>query len=129
MVFLSSRDEEIDKVLGLELGGGDYVTKPFSPRELAARVESRVPFDCRALATAAVARYPAASLTWRAAVDHARAAPEQVETVLTNLLDNATRFSPEGAGVTVAVEGDAHGFHTTVADRGAGISEANRAQV
>ena len=93
------------------------------------RVESRVPFDYRALATAVVARYPAASLAWRATVDHARAAPEQVETVLTNLLDNATRFSPEGAGVTVAVEGDAHGFHTTVADRGAGISAANRAQV
>lgn len=40
VVFLSSRDEEIDKVLGLELGGDDYVTKPFSPRELAARVKA-----------------------------------------------------------------------------------------
>jgi two-component system OmpR family response regulator len=39
VVFLSSRDEEIDKVLGLEMGGDDYVTKPFSPRELAARVK------------------------------------------------------------------------------------------
>ena len=40
VVFLSSRDEEIDKVLGLEMGGDDYVTKPFSPRELAARVKA-----------------------------------------------------------------------------------------
>ena len=40
IVFLSSRDEEIDKVLGLELGGDDYVTKPFSPRELLARVRA-----------------------------------------------------------------------------------------
>lgn len=40
IVFLSSRDEEIDKVIGLELGGDDYVTKPFSPRELAARVKA-----------------------------------------------------------------------------------------
>ncbi len=40
IVFLSSRDEEVDKILGLELGGDDYVTKPFSPRELAARVKA-----------------------------------------------------------------------------------------
>lgn len=38
ILFLSSRDEEIDRILGLELGGDDYVTKPFSPRELVARV-------------------------------------------------------------------------------------------
>ena len=38
ILFLSSRDDEIDRVLGLELGGDDYVTKPFSPRELVARV-------------------------------------------------------------------------------------------
>ena len=38
ILFLSARDDEIDRVLGLELGGDDYVTKPFSPRELVARV-------------------------------------------------------------------------------------------
>ena len=38
VLFLSSRDEEIDKIIGLEIGGDDYVTKPFSPRELVARV-------------------------------------------------------------------------------------------
>ena len=38
IIFVSSRDEELDRVLGLELGGDDYLTKPFSPRELAARV-------------------------------------------------------------------------------------------
>ena len=38
IIFLSSRDEEIDRVIGLELGGDDYVTKPFSPREVVARV-------------------------------------------------------------------------------------------
>ena len=32
IVFLSSRDEELDRILGLELGGDAYVTKPFSPR-------------------------------------------------------------------------------------------------
>ena len=38
IIFLSSRGEEVDRVLGLELGGDDYLAKPFSPRELAARV-------------------------------------------------------------------------------------------
>lgn len=40
IVFLSSRDEEVDRIVGLELGGDDYVTKPFSPRELVARVKA-----------------------------------------------------------------------------------------
>lgn len=40
IIFLSSRDEEVDRVVGLELGGDDYVTKPFSPRELVARIKA-----------------------------------------------------------------------------------------
>jgi two-component system OmpR family response regulator len=40
ILFLSARSDEIDRVLGLELGGDDYVTKPFSPRELVARVSA-----------------------------------------------------------------------------------------
>lgn len=38
ILFLSSRDDEIDRVIGIELGADDYVTKPFSPREVVARV-------------------------------------------------------------------------------------------
>jgi len=40
ILFLSSRDDEIDRILGIELGGDDYVTKPFSPREVVARVQA-----------------------------------------------------------------------------------------
>ncbi|WP_420467156.1 response regulator transcription factor [Panacagrimonas sp.] len=40
IVFLSSKDDEIDRIVGLELGGDDYVSKPFSPRELVARVRA-----------------------------------------------------------------------------------------
>jgi len=51
ILFLSSRDDEIDRVVGLELGADDYVVKPFSPREVVARVTailkrgSRAPAD------------------------------------------------------------------------------------
>lgn len=40
ILFLTARDGEVDRILGLELGGDDYVTKPFSPREIAARVRA-----------------------------------------------------------------------------------------
>ena len=40
VIMLTARDEEVDRVLGLELGADDYVTKPFSPRELVARVRA-----------------------------------------------------------------------------------------
>ena len=40
IVMLTARDDEVDKLLGLELGADDYLTKPFSPRELVARVRA-----------------------------------------------------------------------------------------
>lgn len=40
VLFLTARDGEIDRILGLEIGGDDYVTKPFSPREITARVRA-----------------------------------------------------------------------------------------
>ncbi|MFB3886393.1 MAG: two-component system response regulator CreB [Thermodesulfobacteriota bacterium] len=40
ILFLTARSDEIDKVVGLEIGGDDYMTKPFSPRELSARAKA-----------------------------------------------------------------------------------------
>lgn len=42
IIFLTARNDEIDRVVGLEIGGDDYVTKPFSPREMLARVKLRL---------------------------------------------------------------------------------------
>ena len=47
VIFLTARSEEIDRILGLELGADDYVTKPFSPREVAARVRAILRRDAR----------------------------------------------------------------------------------
>ena len=40
IIFVTARDDEVDRILGLELGADDYLTKPFSPRELVARLKS-----------------------------------------------------------------------------------------
>lgn len=48
IVFLTARHEEIDRIVGLELGGDDYVTKPFSPREVCARVRAILRRSARA---------------------------------------------------------------------------------
>ncbi len=61
ILFLSAKSEEIDRILGLELGGDDYLTKPFSPRELVARVRAtlrRVEMDAGPAAAPAPAPKP-----------------------------------------------------------------------
>jgi DNA-binding response OmpR family regulator len=42
VIFLTARSDEVDRVLGLEIGGDDYMTKPFSPRELLARIKAHL---------------------------------------------------------------------------------------
>lgn len=53
VVFLTARSDEIDRVVGLELGADDYVAKPFSPRELVARVRSILRRSTKAVAVTA----------------------------------------------------------------------------
>jgi two-component system OmpR family response regulator len=53
ILFLSSRDDELDRVLGIELGADDYVVKPFSPREVVARVQAILRRSARDTAPAA----------------------------------------------------------------------------
>ena len=55
VVFLTARSDEIDRVVGLELGADDYVAKPFSPRELVARVRSILRRSAKAAAAPAAA--------------------------------------------------------------------------
>ena len=53
MLFLTARSDEIDRVVGLELGADDYIAKPFSPRELVARVRTILRRSARPVVTAA----------------------------------------------------------------------------
>jgi DNA-binding response OmpR family regulator len=55
IIMLTARDEDIDKILGLELGADDYLTKPFNPRELVARVKAILRRQERVSAGAAAA--------------------------------------------------------------------------
>ncbi len=57
VIFLTARNDEIDRVLGLELGADDYMAKPFSPRELAARVRARLRRHAPATGTRSYGRF------------------------------------------------------------------------
>lgn len=57
VLFLTARDDEIDRILGLELGADDYVVKPFSPREIVARVKAISRRSSRIPGTAAVVSF------------------------------------------------------------------------
>jgi len=57
VIFVTARDDEVDRVLGLELGADDYVTQPYSPRELSARVKALVRRQRRAASPSEGARH------------------------------------------------------------------------
>ncbi len=74
IIFLTARSDEIDRILGLELGADDYVTKPFSPRELSTRVKTVL----RRVTPSNVSNHPESAHNTTTAnpfqVDHERAA-------------------------------------------------------
>lgn len=77
VMFLTARSDEIDRVVGLELGADDYVAKPFSPRELVARVRTILRRSERAAQTApapgsAASAHGSASPQWPFAIDDGR---------------------------------------------------------
>jgi two-component system catabolic regulation response regulator CreB len=72
MLFLTARSDEIDRVVGLELGADDYIAKPFSPRELVARVRTILRRSARPVATAAPAATTPASAPAIWALDEER---------------------------------------------------------
>ncbi len=72
VVFLTARSDEIDKVVGLELGADDYVAKPFSPRELVARVRSILRRAARPAATTSATETAAPAAAAPIVVDEGR---------------------------------------------------------
>ena len=72
MLFLTARSDEIDRVVGLELGADDYIAKPFSPRELVARVRTILRRSARPVASTAPAPLAATSVPAIWALDEER---------------------------------------------------------
>ncbi|EFM08590.1 two component transcriptional regulator, winged helix family [Paenibacillus curdlanolyticus YK9] len=79
IIMISARDTEVDKILGLELGSDDYMVKPFSPRELVARVKRQLQRQQRAIAPDGVssAGVDAASSAARILVNGLALIPEE----------------------------------------------------
>ncbi|MFM6951316.1 MAG: response regulator transcription factor [Novosphingobium sp.] len=97
ILFLSSRDDELDRILGIELGADDYVVKPFSPREVVARAQAILRRSVREPAPAApVLGRGGLSLDldgWAAHWQGSEVALTVTEfTLLRTLAENATRF-------------------------------------
>jgi len=116
VLFLTARQDEIDRVLGFELGGDDYVTKPFSPRELVARIGAILkrgrpaPRSMPALNRGVLCVDPAGHLCQVQAVQVALTAREMQ--ILAHLMAHPDRIA-ERRALTDAL----YGRHADVSDR------------
>lgn len=117
VLFLSSRDEEIDKIIGLEIGGDDYMTKPFSPRELVARINvilkrfSAIPAPAQSVQVHGSISLDVASYT-------ARAGDTIIPLTATEFMLLMALFrSPHKVFTRDELMDNAYGVHMTVSDR------------
>jgi len=95
ILMLTARDDDIDKILGLELGADDYLTKPFNQRELVARVK---------------------------AILLIRGDADKLAQVFSNLLDNAVKYSPPAGQVVLTSRLSDSWMEVQISDTGPGIT-------
>ncbi len=129
----AARTRFLDNILGDTDRLSALVTRLLELSRIESDAEPARPLDYRALCEEVVERYRGAghaiTLEYAARASHLSGRADRLDSVLSNLLDNAVRFSPPGAPITVRVEGDAAALTTSVVDRGRGISPPNLERV
>ncbi|WGI21852.1 response regulator transcription factor [Amylibacter sp. IMCC11727] len=115
ILFLTARDDEVDRVVGLELGADDYVTKPFSPRELVARIRAILKRVQGGGASRAVSH---GAITLNMAAHTCKVAGQDVSLTGTEMKVLAKLMQAQGKAVSrVALINDLWGASSAVSDR------------
>ncbi len=120
ILFLSSKNDEVDKILGLAVGGDDYVTKPFSPKEVAFRVKAQLRRSEYRQSADPLHTIAIGALT----ID-----PDLFHRAVGNLVINALIHNPPTAKVMVSVRKEKQDICIAVRDNGIGISETEQARL
>ncbi len=118
ILFLSSRDEEVDKIVGLEIGGDDYMTKPFSPRELVARINAILRRSTAQIISSAETRTSYGRVTLDASSYTAEVDTHQIPLTATEFMLLFALFRhPNKVYTRDELMDQAYGIHITVSDR------------
>ena len=116
VLFLTARQDEIDRVLGFELGGDDYVTKPFSPRELVARIGAILKRTQGVQATTSVFRRGVVTVDAPGHVCTVNSAPVTLTAREMEILAHLTAH-PDRISARPALTDALYGHHSGVSDR------------